>query len=57
MDSDETISEKCLEFFTNEEVLPIRGDTIDVVNLASLYVGDPMAETMGLRGCENFDNG
>ena len=32
--SKETMSEKCFEFFTKEEVLPISGVMIDSMNLA-----------------------
>ena len=43
---------KCLEFLTKEEVVPARGGIIDVTNLARLYVGEPIAETISLRFME-----
>ena len=45
-----TFSTKSLESLTNDEVLPDSGETMCVRNLARLYVGEPMLDTMGLRG-------
>ena len=41
-----------MEFLTKEEVVPARGEIMDVTiaNLARLYVGEPIAETIGLSG-------
>ena len=49
-DSKETISENCLVFFTKDEV-PIRGEMMEVLNLARWYVGEPMAEKRASVGC------
>ena len=41
---------KSAESFTKEEVWPARGESIVAISLESLYVGESIAETMGLRG-------
>ena len=52
-DSKETIFNKCLAFFTKDEVLPMRGEMMEM-NLARWYVGEPIADTMGLSGLSDL---
>ena len=49
-ESEKTISKKCLAFFTKDKVLAIRGEIMEVTNLARWYVGEPMADTIALSG-------
>ena len=43
-------STKSPESLTNVEVLPASGEIMRVRNLAKLYVGESMLDTMGLSG-------
>ena len=42
---------KWVEFLMAESVLPVSGLSIFASSLANCWVGDPMADTMDIRGC------